>query len=340
MKTTLQAIEDLFDIPIYSIDTERTLELLSDDKLNFFHKTLLQVANSISMFPSRRVTLTFRGDSDVNLSRKLSSGYDPLSEDMIFDLYFLFGDKAKHFYEIRDDYIANSSWMKGIEDYCEKTFDFIFDKIRQELKSKSKDIKEFKLAHPEFSDFFLGNNKNKFIAVLSDVPKYGRDYYLYFLHTAGWIGLCEMSFLVSTSRSYNVATKFGVEGDKQYVTYYIIPEPFEEFAVSQSRSKKYEEFLTDGGLPIYKGKAIHPSEQEVAVKAALFPHFILGVRDVTENRFIANPHIFSGANATRSIIYGLYIDQSGFDFKLNLTNYKRGTETFLDGWYKTIRRAK
>lgn len=291
------------------------------------------------MLSSRRVTLTFRGDSDINLSYKLSSNRDLLSEDLMFDLYFFFGEKAKHFYEVNDDEIVNSKWMKEIEDYSENTLDFIFDKIHRELKSKSKEIKEFKLAHPEFCDYFGGDNKGRFISTLSEIPKYGRDYYLYFLHTAGWIGISQISFLVSTSLSYDAATNFGTDGNKQYVTYYIIPEPFDDFAVSHLRAKKYEPFLKDKGLPLYSGKTIHPFEREVAVKAALFPHFILGVRDVTENRFIANPHLFSITNQARSIIHGLDIDQYGFTAKLNFTNFKRGTETFLDGWYKTIRRA-
>jgi len=339
VKTAIQAIEDLFDIPIYSTGPASQFEPLSEQNLILFYKSLLSIANSMSMLSSRRVTLTFRGDSDINLSYKLSSNRDLLSEDLLFDLYFFFGEKAKHFYEVKDDEIVNSKWMKEIEDYSEHTLDFIFDKIQRELKSKSKEIKEFKLAHPEFCDYFGGDNKERFISTLSEIPKYGRDYYLYFLHTAGWIGISQISFLVSTSLSYDAATNFGTDGNKQYVTYYIIPEPFDDFAVSHLRAKKYEPFLKEKGLPLYSGNTIHPSEREVAVKAALFPHFILGVRDVTENRFIANPHLFSRANQARSIIQGLDIDQSGFAAKLNLTSYKRGAETFLDGWYKTIRRA-
>lgn len=339
MKTALQSIEDLFDIPIYSTGQASQLEPLSEQELSLFYKSLLSISNSMSTLSSRRVTLTFRGDSDVNLSYKLSSNRDQVSEDLLFDLYFFFGEKAKHFYEVTDGEIINSKWMKEIEDYSENTLDFIFDKIRHELKSKSKEIKEFKLAHPEFCGYFGGDNKERFISTLSEIPKYGRDYYLYFLHTAGWIDISRISFLVSTSQSYDVATNFGIDGNKQYVTYYIIPEPFDDFAVSHLRAKRYEPFLKDKGLPLYSGKTIHPSEREVAVKAALFPHFILGMRDVTENRFIANPHLFSRANKDRSIIQGLDIDQSGFAAKLNFTNFKRGTETFLDGWYKTIRRA-
>jgi len=67
-----------------------------------------------------------------------------------------------------------------VEDYSEHTLDFIFDKIQRELKSKSKEIKEFKLVHPEFCDYFGGDNKERFISTLSEIPKYGRDYYLYF----------------------------------------------------------------------------------------------------------------------------------------------------------------
>lgn len=340
MKTAIRAIEDLFDIPIYSADPASQFEPLSGQNLSLFYKSLLSIVNSMSMsmLSSRRVTLTFRGDSDISLSKKLSSDRDLLSEDLMFDLYFFFGEKAKHFYEVKDDEIVNSKWMKEIEDYSENTLNFIFDKIKLELKSKSKDIKEFKLVHPEFCDYFGGDNKGRFISTLSEIPKYGRDYYLYFLHTAGWIDISRISFLVSTSLSYDAATKFGTDGNKQYVTYYIIPEPFDDFAVSHLRAKKYEPFLKDKGLPLYSGKTIHPAEREVAVKAALFPHFILGVRNVTENRFIANPHLFSRANQARSIIQGLDIDQSGFAEKLNCTNFKRGTETFLDGWYKTIRR--
>jgi len=129
VKTAIQAIEDLFDIPIYSAGPASQFEPLSEQNLSLFYKSLLSIANSMSMLSSRRVTLTFRGDSDINLSYKLSSNRDLLSEDLLFDLYFFFGEKAKHFYEVKDDEIVNSKWMKEIEDYSEHTLDFILTKF-------------------------------------------------------------------------------------------------------------------------------------------------------------------------------------------------------------------
>lgn len=337
MKSNLQAIEDLIKMPIYSIQSTSFLGELSEDQKQIFITSLVRVANSISLIDRRRITITFRGDSNRNLSYKLSSTNEPLSEDMMFDLYFYFGDKAKHFYARNNDAVNNSLVMKCIEDYCKATFEFIYDEISKALRSQDREIIDFMVTNTEFACFFNGKNKDIFIDCMSRLPKYGRDYYFYFLHTAGWKPFSEMSFLVSTSRNYDAAaTTFGLGGEKQYITYYLVPEPFENFAVSHTKTKKYESMLRDSGMPLYNGKTIYPNEQEIAIKGALLPNFILGVRDVTENRFIANPHLFTTINRKRSITSGLYIDQSDFMSRLCLTNYKSGTKTYLDGWYRTI----
>ncbi|HCT64805.1 MAG TPA: hypothetical protein DIC60_06015 [Lachnospiraceae bacterium] len=339
MRSSENELHELFACNLETIQASTFLEPMSKDQKAMFTQNISIVLKHLSHTDESKVTLTFRGDNRGHLTSKLSSKTTPLSEEKLISLLFYFGDKSKHYYKFEDIKARNLRWLQRIEDFREKTYSVIFEKTRQVLKSKKEVVRFFCDQNKEFAEFFLNDNKSVFVSSLIRETNFARDYYLYFLHTAGKIGAGDKSVLVSTSLSRDVAVKFSGDSGERYVIYYIIPEPFENFGISYTRVQCYEPWLTEHLLPIYKGKALYPEQHEVAVKGALFSSFILGVRVLGQNKFIVNPHLFQAPNTIGSILSGLLIDQTDFENRLIRTGYWRGVGTYLDGAYETIHRT-
>ena len=331
-----EVLEKIMCCNLETIQNTTFLEPLTDEQNSKFVEIIQIILVHLSKSDETRITLSFRGENHENLKSKLSREKNDMSEVMLTSLLFYFGDKAKHYYKIKESEVKKYRWIKNIEDYDQDTFNTIFKKIKDVLKSSKKEILEFNKNQPEFIKFFKEDNQEQFTSKLLYGDNLARDYYLYFLHTSGKIGIGEKSLFVSTSLSYDIAVKFSGEEGKRYVIYYLVPEPFENFAVSYMRAKHYEPWLKENGLPIYNGNAIYPLQHEVAVKGALFSHFILGIKMIGEDRFLANPHLFNERNSNEAILGGLYIDQRDFENRLHETKYIRGVCTYFDGIYQTI----
>ncbi|HJW18912.1 MAG TPA: hypothetical protein VJ499_17400, partial [Flavisolibacter sp.] len=284
--------------------------------------------------------LVFRGENFDNLASKLSSHKDEISEEKMLSLLFYFGDKAKHFYKNDDQKAGQSRWIKKIEDTSVESGVVIFEKIRTILRKNNPEIKEFNEYNPCFFNFFTKNENKAYFSDRIANDQYIRDYYLYFLHTAGKIGIGDKSLLVSTSRCYDVANHFSSNAGTRYIIYYVIPSPSHNFAVSHLfHPPKILCSVMHVDLPTFAGKSLYPAQNEVAIKGALFSHHILGVMAISpdnEEVFVANPHLFNKQNSHTSILRGLRIDQSDFYNKLKKTNYYRGVGTYLDGNYHTL----
>jgi len=333
---------ELHELPKCGLETIQasTLEPLNENQKEKLDQIISIVSKHLSYTDEGRVTLTFRGVNRDHLTSKLSSKVTSLSDEKLFSLLFYFGDKAKQYYISEDTKASGLRWLQKIEDFSQETYSTIFEKIRYVLKSEKREVRTFCKQNKEFADFFLNdNNRSIFISSLIEETNFGRDYYLYFLHTAGEIGIRNnKSIFVSTSLSFDLAVKFSGNSGEGYVIYYIIPEPFENFAISYKRVQSYEPWLTAQSLPIYNGEALYPEQYEVAIKGALFSSFILGVRVIEKNRFIVNPYLFQEPNAIESILIGLYIDQTDFIKRLGETGYRRGVGIYLEGTYRTILR--
>ncbi|WP_208624153.1 hypothetical protein [Prosthecochloris sp. ZM] len=338
-KTPMENLARIYDCKIETIQDSTFLEVVTETQKRKLFESLQRIATCMKRPHPNHLTLTFRGDNSLNLTPKLTSSSTVIQEHKLVSLLFYFGDKAKHFYEFEDEEAKNSRWITRIEDHADGTAEVIFNKIKRLIKSKNERVVRFCARNPAFESYFKGNNKEHFVKMLKEDKKYGRDYYLYLLHTAGKIGIGNKSLLVSTSRSYNIAELFAGEAETRYIIFYIIPSPIKYHAVSHTLKNSYEQSLKKNGLPIYEGASLYPDQNEVAIKGALFSHHILGMMVVGENRFIANPHLFKEGNSVDSFSTGLNFDQSNFEKDLCGTGYKRGVGTFLDGYYHTVKRT-
>ncbi|HAS6646832.1 TPA: hypothetical protein I7259_24855 [Vibrio parahaemolyticus] len=308
-----------------TIQSSTFLEPLEDtqqEKLGIVLESLLSEHGS---------TIVFRGASRSHLLPILSNSPEEISEDKMVSLLFYFGEKAKHYYKVDDKEAFESRWVKSIEDKTAQSANVIFSKIRKVLKNKKVEVSKFKENNPQFADFFLGDSKELFVKTIKSDAKL-RDYYLYFLHTAGFIGIQDKTLLVSTSKKYSVTKNFINADESCYIICYVIPPEFSKYAISHDciESDNYVRNISEE-LPLYGGYALYDDQFEVSVKGALFAHHILGILHLSEgeNVFYANPHLFLEANHPAAILNGLWFDQSDFEPKLKRSNYHRGVGLFF-----------
>ncbi len=324
---------------VQTIQESTFCEDLTDNQYQKYRQTLDVLAGRTFCF-RRRPIVTYRGVSREHLIEKLSKQGSDLSEDKLLSLLFYFGDKAKHHYKFDDVEAKSLRWLSKIEDTSTVTCAKIYNKIRNVLKHKRGEIARFIDRNHYFYEFFYSSeHRDTFISAVSSLGQDARDYYLYFLHSAGNIGLGDKSFLVSTSSDYYTAQRFVGDSGNGYIICYVIPSPIVKYAVTYRRMEKLENSLMLQGLPTYKGDALYPNQKEFCVRGALFASHIFGVQVLDSSRFVVNPHLFDDNNTACDMLHGLKLDQSDFEERLNVTNYYRGVGVALDGSFVTVDRA-
>jgi hypothetical protein len=279
--------EALQDCEFFTLKNNEIKELSKIEKKKF-EQTVKCLERTTQLTEKNRRVITFRG----------------VTENFSPDIFSV-GHKAQFFYQT-DINDSTKSILTSIQDCSKETLTFVFNQIKELLQTKTYNgyIKAFLEKNTAFSNFFENNEPHSFSQYSE--TKLGeriRDYYLYFLHTADKNPAKDKSFLLSTSTKYKIAEDFS---DDNYVIVYIIPTPLCNFSVTHLFTLSYEKQLEDKGFPLYKDTAIHPLEDEVAVKGALFQTRILGVKDITDiknKKFIVNPHIFKAHNTACSIVY-------------------------------------
>lgn len=331
-------LDELLTCQLETIQSSSFLEPLTTSQIKMFNDVVTILRTQLDNGSPNQVNLVFRGDRLDYLASRLTTKRKRLKKiDKISAYLFYFGDKARHYYKHDDAAAKNLRWLTQIEDASEKTCSAIFENIKRVLDQPG--FLEFRRSNKSFANYFSADNLLMFTSQIAG-DQTARDYYLYFLHTAGRTGIWDSSVLVSTSLSYDKAWEFSGGLPGGCIIYYVVPEPLQRFAVSHLRMKSYESKLLENGLPTYKNKTLYAEECEIAIRGALFSCFIFGLKVLNGNRFIVNPHLFSEVNiAADSILKGLIIDQSDFAERLNDTGYFRGVCTRFDGSYKTLSRT-
>lgn len=318
---------------IQTIQESTFLENITPKQLDFFKGVLETTAT-----PGLCLAV-YRGTTKSQLFKTLSTKTTKYSENKLITNLFYFGEKAKHYYKYEDSAAQNLVWIKTIDKNTIETNKTIFTKIKNLLNTPpqiAKKITFFNRENSDFVKFFTTSNEDIF-AEIATRNNLIRDYYIYFLHTAGKNGVTNESFLVSTSRNLDQAGFFGKGHEDKVIIHYLIPQNIEEHAVWHD-NKLIIDLLNSSGLPIIK-KPLYPSQQEISVRGALFSSHTLGIEFINEKKFIINPHIFTSHNSKTAIASrnGLYIDQSDFENQLSETSLSRAVGIRLDGSYYTIK---
>ncbi|QJB56559.1 hypothetical protein [Pseudodesulfovibrio sp. zrk46] len=277
------------------------------------------------------IMFLYRGDRQRDIKKRLSG-------QTLTDLFF-FGDKARHFF--KDKHADDRDYLNGINDCSRKTFREMFDRIAGIVKRER--FKE-RLPAPFVNFFAVKGNESAFCNSVQNIATEEnrlkvRDYYLYLLHTGGSAGVRKETVLVSTSTQHEMTRHFSCNSKREIkdssIVHYYLPRPYEFHCIAPWLLSANYSIVTDIGLPTYNPKGLFPDQFEVAVKGALFPHFIIGVWLRTEKRFIVNPAILTTPECDFEYAsqHGLSIDQSNFEKLLTRTNYLRGVYSYQNGKY-------
>ena len=278
-----------------------------------------------------KIQILYRGESKITLEDKLKESYGSYK---FFEYLFFIGDKAKFFFKETKSSKENREYLQSIADVSDETFKFIFNNLHYIFASKEvaegtkqRELNKFKTNEFSFVQFFSDpTNENKFL----DAKKFEvlqteknlihlRDYYLYLLHT---YGAENASLFVSTSMKRNIARKKFTYEDTGIIFWYFIPKPIHFYGVSYLSFQESQAICKDCNLPTYN-KCFYPQDDEVSIKGALFPHFILGIEDRLDKKFVVNPHIFKQKKKQIPLILhrGLLINQEDFSDKIISTGY-------------------
>ncbi|MEJ8756799.1 hypothetical protein WG947_07335 [Pontibacter sp. H259] len=293
------------------------------------------------------VLLLYRGEQQQNIHQRLFAGATCRRDELPYDRVFYFGEKARHF-SIDNFNPEERNYLRHINDCSDATFTFIFERIANVLTTPRNKSRIYQNTSIAFRDFFLNRyNLNRFLskansAYTPETKLKLRDYYLYFLHGAGQEGVRDETILVSTSTNSQVARRFAGyrsrnSREENNITrlrfHYFIPKPFHNFAVSPWIIGHHLCIVEALQLPTFRVHGLYPNQQEVAVKGALFPHYILGVDLIGERRFIINPNIahISEQDFFSVSTNGIPVDQSDFNSTIFDTGYKRWGETDGEG---------
>lgn len=283
------------------------------------------------------VQLLYRGEDFRNIRNRLQKRNARHEEREVYERAFYFGDKARHFSV--DVFTSGRNYLTNIRDESDNTFVFIHDRICKILKEPRLLTRVNKFTSEGFQRYFLKPGSNAdFIKKINiydtDNLKINvRDYYLYLLHVAGSSGIRKETMLVSTSKDKFTAVQFSESAySGKVIFHYFIPKPFEDYAIGPWRIKHHEKVVSAIGLPLYNSKGLFPRQNEIAVKGALFPKFILGIELVGENKFIINSNFTKNGNMKDIELVarcGFDIDQLNFGNDIFDTAYIRYGE--IDG---------
>jgi hypothetical protein len=291
-----ETLHTIFAEKIYTISEKiNKLRLLNK-------KELMTVDTVCQAFQDNKdkIQILYRGENKITLEDKLRESYDSYK---LFEKLFFVGEKAKFFFKETSSSVENREHLKSISDVDDATFKFIFKSLHHiftsediERESKQRELNQFKANEFSFIQFFSDlTNINIFLdAKKSEVLKIEenlirlRDYYLYLLHT---YGLENVSLFVSTSIKRSVAKQFANNKDTGIIFWYFTPKPTHYYGVSYLSFQEIQATCKDCNLPTYD-KCFYPKDGEVSMKGELFPHFILGIEDRLDKKFVVNPHIF------------------------------------------------
>jgi hypothetical protein len=291
---------------------------------------------------SRTVLRLFRGETFNVLNSSLLRNTNFAGAEELHRRLFYFGVKARRYDVLNGGGGELEQFWHGINDTSPEVMKSLFHWIKDALTRPKHQAKIRLYCSVSFRKYFtMERNEHNFISLTATLPddqRLGvRDYYLFFLHTIGHEGTHRNTPLVSTTVNRQVARNFskgGRWGNNSYacVIHYFIPRPFQNFAVMPWDNGGTGDVVHSLGLPSIPLKGIFPNQEEVCVKGALLPRFILGVADLEMKRFIPNPHLFSSGSSFEDICrFGVNIDQCRFMDTIFETGYSGYITTDLQG---------
>ncbi|RLA65178.1 MAG: hypothetical protein DRQ78_05415 [Epsilonproteobacteria bacterium] len=296
---------------------------LTQEQNQIFNKSMQILEDDID---NNKVLLVYRGENKTRVSERF---YSTDLNELINKLFHL-GDKGNYF--TKSNYDDN---IESINDISENVFAIIFDKIFQlQVTNNANDSMKIYFSDKNNKILFLEKMRN-----LDNKEKIRiRDYYFSYLHIMA-ADRNKNSIFVSTSKDIDVAMHYAGDAEEnQIILYYFIPKPYIDLAIYGKNEHHLKEYCKKNKLPVYN--VLYEDEDEVSVKAVLFPHYILGVIFYIDQKksFIINPYLFHMKdNLNIHIKDGLPIDGEKFEKLIQSTNLNGVKKYNYDNTFEDIR---
>lgn len=331
-------------VPITQISSQLRLVDLQGNDISANQKRCFNSFENhlIDVYKEGNLTFVYRGESLRSLRKKLFLNHKEYTRSRLYERLFIVGDKARYFFMDK----ANSNdrgWLTSINDRSVATFEFIFGRIANVLSIQNLEPRIQQSCSSRFLNYFYDNsNCKRFIDTIETTTQNReqdrlklRDYYLYFLHVAGSAGVRKETMLVSTSLSVKISENFSGERHKDsLILHGFIPQPYHNFMVSPWLASEYHKIASENGLPTYQPFGLFPEQLEISVKGALFSCFLIGVKQVEDENFIVNPHIFDIKDLDQASKYGIPVKQDDFINSILASGYMRFFYTDLQGSFE------
>ena len=294
----------------------------------------------IDTYKEGNLVFIYRGESFKGLQKKLFSNNEDFSKSRLYERLFILGDKARFFFSENMQETSNRGWLTNINDRSTETFNYIFKRIANVLSTPKLGPRIQMSCSSKFLNFFGDQgNCEEFISLVETSTRDNeedrlklRDYYLYFLHVAGSAGIRKETMLVSTSLSVEISKDFSGKIDKdKLVLYGFIPQPYHNYLVSPWLASEYHNIASGNGLPTYQPNGLFPEQLEVSVKGAFFSCFMISVKQIENEDFVVNPHIFSILDYENASKYGIPVQQENFMDSILASGYRRYMHSDFQG---------
>jgi len=307
-------------------------EPLTQDKQTFF-------LGKVQELYEGDCRIIYRGDGKTAVAKRYGLP-DAHDTNEFNNWLYLYGQKGRHFWEEAEALEARRGHDYTVDDHSDTFLGEIFDMLHGLFTlhtfpaNVQKRIDQFAQREVVTGDFF-GDTANRLIflqafAILHDQERlHLRDYYLTLLHHLDKSDYYPISFLLSTTTSWQVAQRFA-EKARQAIDDILLMGwvPYRNGKTLSTwrfrPGKRRPDLLDRTGLPRYKD-TFFPWQREVTLKGGWFPHYLLVYFHFDNGQPVAevNPFLYEALPGDW-IKDGLPVDQEGFRAGLTAMGYRRG----------------
>ena len=271
------------------LKTEKCSDIGVNKRIVFYNK----IDDLLKYSAKNKATLLLRGEDRENLKKHLNSNYPE------YELIFQVGTKAKNYIKEK---VKPKHPIKNIHCANKTVAEWIFKKYSS-----------FKNG-PFDKNYFITGNKADFVSKVKANQSL-IDYYLFGLHSESSENLVNY---VSSTPIPEVALH-DASNEKMIILFWV-NENRGGLYFNKAKLILNEKIIKKIGLPLIND-SFYPEENEYAIKGAIFPHFIIGLFDLSINSFIVNPWLFVDKVDWKED--GFDVDQSSFNDYIKSTNYEK-----------------
>jgi hypothetical protein len=294
--------------------------------------------------------IIFRGEKKASILKTYGIKNSGFPKEFNASL-FIMGNKARMFTMEENQALNEINISEATGNVFSHIFRMISDLVQKQLRfSANRNVLEsFKKREIQYRTFFLNPDNEFKLIEATNAMSYDeririRDYYLALLHHIDKSQYYSSSFLISTTRYWDVAHGFAWKDEEEgsenpIILFGWIPDKYEGVLRAASLKILIKEInMEELGLPVYN-YSFYPNQGEVTLKGVLFADYLLGYLHYSEGKmfFEINPAIFKVNDSWNG--KDLSVNQNSFHQKMQNSLFARFlTFNPEDGNYQQYRK--